>query len=232
MRDAPVPSSSKTRPRRAVAPQGHGSYGAASAGEQESSSCGSPDSTPKESASSDLSEHEYVRAVLERYLWLPGTSTVTSRHDRACARALFGRGVPLDVVKSAMLLAVARRTFRGGNPLPRVRALHYFLPVVQEVLEFPDRRDPSYQSYLERKLQPLAAAKRNASGGIPLGPSSGADSRESVAEPQRELSCSSGQEGASLDDSRDPERYPEAPARASSHRQAWDRDEAARRRWP
>jgi hypothetical protein len=103
---------------------------------------------------------------------------------------------------------------------------------VQEVLEFPDRRDPSYQSYLERKLQPLAAAKRNASGGIPLGPSSGADSRESVAEPQRELSCSSGQEGASLDDSRDPERYPEAPARASSHRQAWDRDEAARRRWP
>jgi hypothetical protein len=168
--------------------------------------------------------------VLDRYLWLPGTSTVTSRHDRKCAQALYRRGVPLDVVLSAMMLAVARRTFRGGPALPRVRALHYFLPIVQEVLEFPANRDPRYQRHLERRLQPLA--KPNANNGIPEGTSSRADPRESVADKRCELSCSSQQVGASLDDSREPERYPEAPSGVSSHRQAWDGDKAARRRRP
>ena len=74
-----------------------------------------------------------------------------------CARALFRRGVPLDVVKSAMAVAVARRTFRQGHPLPRVRALHFFLPVIDELLEVPC--EPGYARYLEQKLGPLAAAK-------------------------------------------------------------------------
>jgi hypothetical protein len=98
-----------------------------------------------------------VRAVLDYYLWLPGTATVISRHDRACARALFRRGLSLDVVKAAMAVAVARRTFRQGEPLPRVRALHFFLPVIEELLEVPC--EPGYALYLEHKLRPLAAAK-------------------------------------------------------------------------
>jgi len=98
-----------------------------------------------------------VRAVLECYLWLPGTAAITSRHDRKCAQALFRRGVPLDLVKSAMVVAVARRTFRKGGPLPRVRAVHYFLPIVEELLE--SSCDPGYVQYLETKLVPLANAK-------------------------------------------------------------------------
>jgi len=63
----------------------------------------------------------------------------------------------LEVVRGAMVVAVARRTFRRGDPLPRVRALHFFLPVIDELLEFPC--EPGYVRYLEHKLQPLIAEK-------------------------------------------------------------------------
>jgi hypothetical protein len=63
----------------------------------------------------------------------------------------------LEVVKGAMAVAVARRTFRQGNTLPRVRALHFFLPVIDELLEVPC--EPGYVRYLEHKLRPLAVAK-------------------------------------------------------------------------
>jgi hypothetical protein len=95
---------------------------------------------------------------------------VTSRHDRRCALELHRRGVPLEVVKNAMVVAVARRTLRRGESLPRVRALHYFLPVVEELLEFPC--DPGYVQYLTNKLRPLAAAKLVQSRGRQPSPSS------------------------------------------------------------
>lgn len=120
-------------------------------------SCRSADMSPKESGSSSPAERAYVRAILDGYLSLPGTASVTSRHDRKCAQTLFRRGVPLDVVKGAMVLAVARRTFREGDPLPRVRALHFFLPVIEELLEAPCI--PGYLDYLEQKLRPLAVQK-------------------------------------------------------------------------
>ena len=106
-----------------------------SVGGRVSSSCGSADGNPKEFASQEPLERDYVRAVLDCYLSLPGTSTIASRHDRRCAQQLFQRGVSLQVVKSAMVVAVARRTLRRGGPLPRVRAVHYFLPIVEELLE-------------------------------------------------------------------------------------------------
>lgn len=62
------------------------------------------------------------------------------------------------MVKAAMLIAVTRRTFPRGDPLPRIRALHFFLPVSDELLEV--GVDPGYVQYLEFKLQPLAAQKR------------------------------------------------------------------------
>lgn len=127
---------------------------AASVGGRVSWSCESVGMSPKESESA---ERDYVRGILECYLSLPGTASVTSRHDRSCAQALFRRGVPLDVVKGAMVVAVARRTFREGDPLPRVRALHFFLPVIDELLEEPCI--PGYVEYLEQKLRTLAVNK-------------------------------------------------------------------------
>lgn len=50
-----------------------------------------------------------------------------------------------------MVVAVARRTFRRGDPLPRIRALHFFLPVIEELLEVPC--GPDYVQYLKNKLE-------------------------------------------------------------------------------
>jgi hypothetical protein len=136
--------------------RGHALDASAASG-QASSPSASAGSTPEECGSQDLPAREYVRAVLDLYLWLPGTSAVASRYDRRCAAQLHRRGVPLDVVRSAMVVAVARRTFRRGDPLPRVRALHFFLPVVEEMLETPC--EPGYVKYLEHHLRSLAAAK-------------------------------------------------------------------------
>lgn len=145
-----------------------GSDAASCAGAGVPSSCGSQETSLTESGWKGAAEAEFVRAILDYYLWLPGTSTVVSRHDRACARALFRRGVPLEVVRGAMAVAVARRTFRQGHPLPRVRALHFFLPVIDELLEVPC--EPGYALYLEHKLRPLAAAKAAESKAAPKQP--------------------------------------------------------------
>jgi hypothetical protein len=149
-----------------------GGRAASSVAARASSSSGSRQSRPKENESpEDLSATRYAQAVLDDYLRLPGTASVSSRHDRRCAQTLFKRGVPLDVVHAAMVIAVARRTFRSGDPLPRVRALHFFLPAIEELLEFPC--DPGYVRYLERKLEPLALEKasQDSSAGrrLPLG---------------------------------------------------------------
>jgi hypothetical protein len=99
----------------------------------------------------------YLEAVLETYSSLPGTPERPSRQDRRLARQLCHRGVPLRIIRTAFLLAIARRTFRSGPPLPPVRTLHYFLPAIDEVLA--TSPDPSYLEYLAAKLQPLIADK-------------------------------------------------------------------------
>jgi hypothetical protein len=87
-------------------------------------------------------ERVYVEAVLSTYGSLPGTPARPSRQDRRLARDLCRRAVPLRSVRAALLLAAARRTLRSGPPLPPVRTLHYFLPVIDEVLAEPP--DPAY----------------------------------------------------------------------------------------
>jgi hypothetical protein len=65
--------------------------------------------------------------------------------------------VPLRTVRAALLLAAARRTLRSGPPLPPVRTLHYFLPVIDEVLQQP--LEPGYVDYLAARLRPFASQK-------------------------------------------------------------------------
>jgi len=102
-------------------------------------------------------ERVYLEAVLATYSSLPGTPWRPSRQDRRLARDLCRRGVPLRTVRTALLLAAARRTLRSGLPLPPVRTLHYFLPAIDEVLEQPP--DPAYIDYLAAKLKPFASQK-------------------------------------------------------------------------
>jgi hypothetical protein len=102
-------------------------------------------------------ERVYLDAVLGTYSSLPGTPARPSRQDRQLALDLCRRGVPLRTVRTALLLAVARRTIRSGPPLPPVRTLHYFLPAIEEVLELPP--DTGYVEYLAAKLKPFASQK-------------------------------------------------------------------------
>lgn len=98
---------------------------------------------------------EYVRAVLDLYVRLPGTRLVPSRQDRRLAATLYQRGIPFSLVRTALLLAAARRTLRSQDapPLPPVGCLHYFLPVIDELTETP--AEPSYVDYLAGKIDPL-----------------------------------------------------------------------------
>lgn len=109
----------------------------------------------------DTLGRRYVRGVLDRYLWLPGTPVLSSRHDRRLAQTLFERGVTLISVEAALLLGAARRALREPHlaPLPRVRSLSYFVPVLAEVLENPRPPDLEYLTCLLRRLRPLAELK-------------------------------------------------------------------------
>lgn len=104
-------------------------------------------------------ERRYVQAVLERYLWLPVTPMQSGRQDRRCARALYARRIPLGVVEAALLLAAVRRTFRpeSATALSPIRGLHYFLPVIDEILAQPPA--PGYVEYLVGKLRPLTEGR-------------------------------------------------------------------------
>ena len=78
----------------------------------------------------------YVVTVLNLYGELPDTPPRTNPQDQRQARSWFDRGVSLTVVEAALLLASLRRVRpRGIPPLPRIRSLAYFQPVIEELLE-------------------------------------------------------------------------------------------------
>jgi hypothetical protein len=99
-----------------------------------------------------MTEQAYVRSVRELFLRLPNTHHRFSSSNRRLAAELFHRHVSLDIVRSALLLATARRICRAPTapPLPPVRSLHYFIPVIDELLITP--LPDLYLQYLDHKI--------------------------------------------------------------------------------
>jgi len=95
----------------------------------------------------------YVSTVLTLYLDLPDTPLRTSVSDQRQARMWFDRGIPIPVIETALLLACLRRATRPSDvpPLPRVRSLAYFQPVIEELLDQP--APGGYLEYLRLKLR-------------------------------------------------------------------------------
>jgi len=95
----------------------------------------------------------YVSSVLTLYVDLPDTALRANTQDQRQARTWYDRGVPLSVVETSLLLASLRRLARppGVPPLPRIRSLAYFQPVIEELLESPV--PDSYLQYLRFKLR-------------------------------------------------------------------------------
>jgi hypothetical protein len=94
----------------------------------------------------------YVQRVLDAYRATPGACGVVRKPDRAFALQLFARGVPLEAVENAFVLAASRRLARHANapPLGVIRSLAYFSPVIDEVLASPVSQD--YYRYLHARL--------------------------------------------------------------------------------
>lgn len=116
---------------------------------------------PHNAATDSAASEAYVAALLRRYLSLPGTPDCVRPVDRRCARALYRRGVSLLTAEAALVVAAARRTLRSPErpPLPPIRALHYFLPVIEELLEQP--LEPGYLQYLAGRLRPWMKPNRS-----------------------------------------------------------------------
>ncbi len=101
----------------------------------------------------------YIRTILSLYQQLPETPTRPSSRDYLCAYQLQQRRVPLALIESAFLLGSLRRLLRPPDspPLPPIRSLAYFDPVIEELLHTPI--PDSYIRYLRYKIQPFAEKK-------------------------------------------------------------------------
>jgi|CXWL01.1.fsa_nt_gi hypothetical protein len=94
----------------------------------------------------------YVERILDLYRSARDTRGRCRTADRRLATTLEQRGVPITIVCAALILALARRRSRSPalDPLPAIASLHYFLPVIEELLHKPPA--PDYIDYLRSRL--------------------------------------------------------------------------------
>jgi hypothetical protein len=107
----------------------------------------------------DQGREQYIQQVLEAYRKTPGTTGTVRRPDRVLVGQLYQRGVSVNLIENAFVLAATRRLVRppDAQPLAIIRSLAYFLPVIEEVREL--RVSPSYFQYLRHKLQSIAPTR-------------------------------------------------------------------------
>jgi len=96
----------------------------------------------------------YRQTLTALYLRLPDTPRRLSRHDLRLVHQLWERQIPLPIVETALLLASDRRAARPPEaiPLQPIRSLHYFVPVIEELLHTPLRHWDTYLAYLRSKV--------------------------------------------------------------------------------
>ena len=119
-----------------------------------------------------LGPKDYIAAVVNNYVRLPGTPLRPSRADRRFAALLYARRVPLRVVYAAFVLAVARRELRpAGLPShPAIRTLHFFEGAIDEVLT--TNPAPGYVQHLADRIRPLVERKAGVASKTPTPPPS------------------------------------------------------------
>jgi hypothetical protein len=88
--------------------------------------------------------------ILAAYCALEDTAlSRPSRADRALANKLVARGLSLDSLQAAFILATARRRLASTSSQP-IRSLAYFSPIIDELLRDPP--DPDYIRHLAARL--------------------------------------------------------------------------------
>lgn len=95
-------------------------------------------------------ERTYVQSVMAAYAAVADPPAKPRPFDRAFALALCRESIPISIVLAAITLAFARRTRRPLSvpPLPKIRSLAYFRPVIDELIADPPQ--PGYLAYLTR----------------------------------------------------------------------------------
>ena len=108
----------------------------------------------------------YELAVIALFLELPETPLRPGVADQLQARRWFEREIPLPLVETALLLGSLRRLQRPAQapPLPPIRSLAYFHPVVEELRAAAPVSD-SYREFLRRQLQPYLTASAGSQTG-------------------------------------------------------------------
>lgn len=106
-----------------------------------------------------MQRQEYVQRLIDTYRKTPGTTGHAYRQDRRFAEQLYERQIPLTVVENALLLASARRLLRPDDALllEAIRSLHYFRPVIDEVMK--STMNDDYFLYLRRKIAAIQKSK-------------------------------------------------------------------------
>jgi hypothetical protein len=95
----------------------------------------------------------FCSTVLQSYQALPDTPNRFSRYDRALAERWFHQQIPLPLIQAAFALALLRRHLRPESwpPLPPIRSLHYFVPLLEEV----SLQNPPYLDFCRFKAHHL-----------------------------------------------------------------------------
>lgn len=94
----------------------------------------------------------YRQTLVDLSLHLPDTPYRLSRHDLRLVQQLWERQISPTTVETAFLLASVRRAARppDATPLGPIRSLHYFLPLIEELVANPVPE--SYFTYLRSKV--------------------------------------------------------------------------------
>jgi len=103
-----------------------------------------------------MSRSQDVQRLLDLYCGLPHTAARRpSAADRRLAVQLCDQPIAFDLIETALLLAIARRNARNPQapPLPPIRSLAYFLPVIEELRLYPPH--PDYLRYLRSRAVDL-----------------------------------------------------------------------------
>lgn len=100
-----------------------------------------------------MTRTDYIATILSAYCALPHTAARSPRPlDRTHASHLYDRHVPIEIVLAALTVAMARRLTRNPTapPLPAIRSLAYFDPIIDELIDDPP--DPNWIRDLEHRI--------------------------------------------------------------------------------
>jgi hypothetical protein len=100
-------------------------------------------------------EKKYITYLIRLYVTLPETPSRATSYDHDVASSWFANGTPISIAESALILGFVRRLRRkpNGFPLPPIRTLSYFLPVIEELRQYPP--NPSYIDYCREQLDSI-----------------------------------------------------------------------------